>query len=497
MNACGDPDAEFFKDLGEGANLGVDEPLPRVEAVFEEKQSWKLDQDIGEGTLEADNYKSVEDHKTTVRELFREEQKEGWMIEMDIDKAREKYGDRLTIAALGVVEEKDKVRVVHDATNQVHVNHRIRVRDQLRCPGAGELRTIMGEAETQGAKLMAFRGDVSKAHRRVKIRPSDWCYQACRLDEKTIWLNTVGTYGLGSAAYWWGRVGAAVMVRLGYYIGGVGHTIEILLYADDFLWLARRMRDIKILGAFLFLLLALGVPFRWDKFGGGAETEWVGLYIDGWVGSIGITEKRALWLSRWMKMQITNGATDMRDFTAVLGRLVFTMGPVDYIRPFVAPLFAWAAAVGSMGCRAAPLVGGFPSSLLGRRARGRGEGHKSAGDEILLGAGFWGRCESPRPGGPGGRLGMPRWSTSRRSKVVRSRPQPEECGLGIHEGRTLLYDCGARTIRHFALCRDLRRGVAVGCRRDTGAGRHHRQFGEYFRDQEAHVLQVPISRDLG
>ena len=39
----------------------------------------------------------------------------------------------------------------------------------------------------------------------------------------------------------------------------------------------------------------------------------------------------------------------MADFTAVLGRLCFAMGPLEYLRPFIAPLFARAAAVGPRG----------------------------------------------------------------------------------------------------------------------------------------------------
>ena len=35
--------------------------------------------------------------------------------------------------------------------------------------------------------------------------------------EETIWLNTVGTFGVASAGYWWGRAGAAVF-RLAYYL---------------------------------------------------------------------------------------------------------------------------------------------------------------------------------------------------------------------------------------------------------------------------------------
>ena len=40
-----------------------------------------------------------------------------------------------------------------------------------------------------------------------------------------IWLNTVGTFGVGSAGYWWGRAGAAVM-RLTHYLFGYQFAMQ-------------------------------------------------------------------------------------------------------------------------------------------------------------------------------------------------------------------------------------------------------------------------------
>ena len=53
---------------------------------------------------------------------------------MSDKEAQEAYGEKLYIASLAVVTEKDKIRLVHDATNKVQVNNRIRVRDQARSP---------------------------------------------------------------------------------------------------------------------------------------------------------------------------------------------------------------------------------------------------------------------------------------------------------------------------------------------------------------------------
>ena len=49
------------------------------------------------------------------------------------------------MAALKVVEEKNKLRIVHDATHGVAVNHRIKVRDQARSPTAEEIKALMRE----------------------------------------------------------------------------------------------------------------------------------------------------------------------------------------------------------------------------------------------------------------------------------------------------------------------------------------------------------------
>ena len=44
MKGFGDPDWEFFGEIAEGANLGVDEPLPRTPQVCEEKVKRKLEE---------------------------------------------------------------------------------------------------------------------------------------------------------------------------------------------------------------------------------------------------------------------------------------------------------------------------------------------------------------------------------------------------------------------------------------------------------------------
>ena len=47
--------------------------------------------------------------------------------------------------------------------------------------------------------------DVEGAHRTIAVRPLDWPLQACPVyPDGQVFLNRRGTFGLASAAYWWG-----------------------------------------------------------------------------------------------------------------------------------------------------------------------------------------------------------------------------------------------------------------------------------------------------
>ena len=372
LRAFGDPDWEFVIGLESGVSLGVSEELPRAEAIFEEKSKWKLEDDGAEPEVDRSNYASLEPHREKVEALFKEEADLGWMVEMAESEAKAKYGDKLHIASLAVVEEKDKIRVVHDASHGVHINHRIKVRDQLRCPGAGEIKHLFREKRDAGSKTFMVLADVSKAHRRIKVKEADWGYQACRTREGRVWLNTVGTYGLAPAGYYWGRLAAAVIVRLPYYLVGHSWGAEFLLYADDWLGLASEVGEVVELGVILVTLMALGVPFKWKKFRGGSTSDWIGYWLDSERFLIGISESRADWLCRWMEERVREGRVDVKEFTQVLGRLGFALGPLEFLRPFISPMYSWVSAVGDKGRVQLPWSMAFLFSFLVKELRGPG-----------------------------------------------------------------------------------------------------------------------------
>jgi len=150
-----------------------------------------------------------------------------------------------------------------------------------------------------------------------------------------------------------------------YYLVNNFGDQEALLFADDLLMAASRSEEIKDIGAIIFLWVALGVPFKWSKFRGGQQAEWIGFWLCLGEFRLGVSEKRAAWMRKWIARVLAEGFVEMRDFTAVLGRICFVMGALEYLRPFTAPLFAWAAAVGHDGRMRIPWSIAFLLSYIG------------------------------------------------------------------------------------------------------------------------------------
>ena len=160
-----DPGWEFVEEIGSGVKLGVDVELPRTPAMFEEKVQWNLVDPDDRMANVSEKCGTLEENMSEVRKLFEKERSLGWTVEMSDKEAQEAYGEKLYIASLAVVTEKIKLRLVHDATNKVQVNNRMRVRDQARSPGTGAMRTLLREWQERrgGAKMFAVIGEASKS----------------------------------------------------------------------------------------------------------------------------------------------------------------------------------------------------------------------------------------------------------------------------------------------------------------------------------------------
>ena len=214
---------------------------------------------------------------------------------------------------------------------------------------------------------------MSHAHRQVPVREEDWGYLACRAEEGSveeitneheIYINTVGTFGVGSAAYWWSRL-AAVLARTWFGIGADVWQNYFLMYVDDG-WATALGPDFVLqLLALVLLLKALRVPLSVRKTRGGTGVDWVGYRIDVKESMLGVTEQRRHALIRWCQEVSSGQMVVVRDLRSHLGRLVFVAGPLQHIRPFLGPAFAWVAAVPGGAAMVAPLTVRAPMKWVG------------------------------------------------------------------------------------------------------------------------------------
>ncbi|CAE6914886.1 PARP6, partial [Symbiodinium sp. CCMP2456] len=103
---------------------------------------------------------------------------------------------------------------------------------------------------------------------------------------------------------------------------------------------------------FLHLLMWLvsfemfGTPFAYKKFRGGLSSAFVGYESSYTDQRVGISESRGQWLLKWIsEARATKFMVSVRRFGEFLGRLGFVSRLLVWIKPHLAPLYAWKAAV--------------------------------------------------------------------------------------------------------------------------------------------------------
>ena len=370
----GDPEISIMDHCIMGVRVGVGVRLPLTPAIWDRKVRWrKLDDDGEDPYWHKDNYKSASQNAELLKKDFNEQLKDDMFVRMPLGQAKILYGDRLHVAALPMIEQgADSWRIAHDAPRGVKINNRLCVQDQHTGPMACDFAKLMG-MESGHDKIFSLVFDVSKAHRRVPVSPSDSGFQACSVeDPEEVWLNTVGAFGVGSIWYWWSRVGACIIRVLYYVLGNAGSSLRWNLHsAGDLKMLARGPHLSRDLLAAILLLLALKTPIKWKKFSGGWQVQWIGVWFDYVRFEFGLSGSRASWLAGWCESVSDSGMALVRNFREGLGRLGFATVVLSFDRPFLGPLYAWAAVHLDGACVPLPLMARIILKWLAKRFRER------------------------------------------------------------------------------------------------------------------------------
>ena len=364
LKAFDDPDTEILVEgtdnFANGVWVGVDKPLPRCPQVFPPKLKHRKLDDT-EFNPVASNYPSAQLSSTQLDEKFREEEKLGRMFPSTLPVTVGKYGaDRVRVASMAAIMKPDGgVRPLHDATHSVMVNHEIKYADQLQCPGPAEVAASVREAALTFEAPFCVSADIQAAHRLVKVREADWGYLACKSDSNSnvLWLNRVGTFGVSSAPYWWARLMALIGRYVGHLMGT--HWFLQMVYVDDLHGVFIGERKFLHLWIWVLAFELIGTPFGYHKFKGGLVSNFVGFHLRYDWCQVGISDKRGEWLCAWVdQVSSKNFVVATRDFSEFLGRLGFVSQLLTWMKPHLAPLYSWAAAM------APGTVGRLPETVI-------------------------------------------------------------------------------------------------------------------------------------
>ena len=295
-----DEDVEYLEGLAaRGVPLGLFNDIPRVREVYDDNPKLQEPGSVDPGWSEKEgfreNYTSAEDHIQKVEEHLEEDVEKGWLVKVSLEEARRMYpGEDLQLASLGAVPKDpdwEDIRVVHDGTHGISLNTSIKQPNRMAFPQFDDLEACLRSFRESGAQerfLLAF--DIKAAHRLVPVRKEDWGRQGCRGSKgDVVYLNTRGTFGVASAAFWWGRV-AGTCFRALHRVLPRSSLFYLLLFADDGLILSGGPHyQFQVLAVLLFLEV-MEMPLSWKKCRGGFETEWIGYQVDlrGRCRSIGI-----------------------------------------------------------------------------------------------------------------------------------------------------------------------------------------------------------------
>lgn len=361
---AGDPDFEFLGTMAsEGVPIGVDVELPRTESVYEEKLRWSVEpteKDFQE--IIAENYSSAEENYEDIRRQVMEDVAQGTILRMSMEEAKKRFEGRLAVASLGAVPKElnsSRVRLIHDGTYSVDVNRRIKVRDKMRFPVVDDASAVLSSVEEdsreEGSNIrFSMVYDIAKAHKLIPVREFDWGLQAFRLPgpddaagtSTDIFVHTRGTFGIASAAYWWGRC-ASTAVRLIHRLADQHLSLWHLLFADDGWMVAIGKWFWRKLLYWFFILDLLEFPIAWHKVAGGVVVQWIGYQLDLGQFSVGINDRKRRWINDWIAHRRAAGGVAGRELKAALGRLSFVAGALKHVRPFLGPLYAWSSALAS------------------------------------------------------------------------------------------------------------------------------------------------------
>ena len=184
-------------------------------------------------------------------------------------------------------------------------------------------------------KLAALVLDVSKAHRRIRIRPQDQgllCFRHRSVLYQSITLN----FGARASGFYWNRL-AGLLVRLTHRPWHVRHSAQI--YVDDLLAILLRSSAPLLTALLVVLLSVLKVPMSWHKAELSARVTWIGWSFNFEHFVVQLDPSKLARLLSLLRQTLSSPKCSVTTLEKLTGKLLWLSNLFSAVRPSLAPLY--------------------------------------------------------------------------------------------------------------------------------------------------------------
>ena len=178
--------------------------------------------------------------------------------------------------------------------------------------------------------------DVSKAHRRIKIRPQDQGLLCFHRRGKLFQCLTLN-FGARASSYYWART-AGLLCRLLHRVVYVNHGL--MIYVDDLICLLRKCTSPLLAALLVLFLLILNEPMSWHKASLSGHPVWIGWSIDLTTFTVCMEADKQQRLLQLLLSVLEARHVSRHDVERLTGKLLWLSGLFSFLRPTLAPLYS-------------------------------------------------------------------------------------------------------------------------------------------------------------
>ena len=329
LSLCHDPDVALPAQLAAGVPTGCVSPI-RASGIWRECGVTPSEPEFVECE---GNWASASVDPSVTRKLVEDEVRDGFVQKFhgNLHDARVKWPKGVAVGKLGVAyaEGRDP-RLVLDSTIP-GVNPACKIMEKTFNPQLHDLEPLCKSKEP----LCALTLDVSKAHKRVKVDPSEHGLLLFQL-EGVLYHYTVCHFGGTFSAYWWARV-ASCMHRTLHKLVWAAHYGFI--YVDDWFWaLVSKVAPLHA-SLIICLLVALNCPMSWHKMSLSTCPTWIGFAFNLTEYTVGMPKSKQERIRTFLHAVASSAKMPRKDMEKGVGLLLWASQAFKHLRPWLSEFY--------------------------------------------------------------------------------------------------------------------------------------------------------------